>query len=296
MFFLPFKLVLQDFRKQKARMLFAFLAIVAVSCLVVWFVSGIKLDLSGNAEAYYGKFHLALSHPQNIPPEILSAVEKLEREEKTVWVAPALQLQCDARLEDFAESLAPTGMGDRKCPAVLGLKNVKDPPFEMEDGRWIAARGECVIGDSGIELLTAVAGKKSDHTVKLGDTIRIKRKDGSFLALKIVGRLEQETLKDYRKNSGGMFQFGFGAGIGGGTKPKANVPQKKKPVQMGKRKRPVFAPSPTIPSIYMTYEDALTLRSGRKGNESINLLFIQLPEGAEKEDFIQILSSRFHSA
>ena len=296
MFFLPFKLVLRDFRKQKARMLFAFLAIVAVSCLVVWFVSGIKLDLSGNAEAYYGKFHLALSHPQNIPPEILSAVEKLEREEKTVWVAPALQLQCDARLEDFEESLAPTGMGDRKCPAVLGLKNVKDPPFEMEDGRWIAARGECVIGDSGIELLTAVAGKKSDHTVKLGDTIRIKRKDGSFLALKIVGRLEQETLKDYRKNSGGMFQFGFGAGIGGGTKTKANVPQKKKPVQMEKRKRPVFEVSPTNPSIYMTYEDALTLRSGRKGNESINLLFIQLPEGTEKEDFIQILKKEAGTA
>lgn len=275
------KLVLRDFQKQKARMFFTFLAIVAVSCLVVWFISGIHVDLSDHAEAYYGKFDLAITHRRSIPKEILDSVAKLEKEEKTVWVAQGIQLQCDARLNDFDESLAPTGMGDRKCPMILGLKNVKESPFEIEDGHWISAPGECVIGDSGIELLTAIAGEESGHEVRLGDIIKVKRPDGSFLELKIVGRLEQEALKNYRKNSGGTFQFGFGAGIGGG--PELPGKKAKKAPRRGGRRKGGMELSPTHPSIYVTYGDALSITA--KNRDAVNFMFIQLPDGTAASDF-----------
>ena len=90
------------------------------------------------------------------------------------------------RPEDFEEGLIPSGMGDRRSPALLGFGDAKSL-FKLTDGRWVRGAGECIVGTSAAKLLTAVPSTvtTSRHVV-IGDKIRRCGKGGAEV-LTVVG-------------------------------------------------------------------------------------------------------------
>lgn len=256
-----FKLVSRDFLRRRSMLGFAFLSIVAVCCLVVWFVAGIDMASFSpdTLKQCYGKFDVSLCPEtgDDFSPEtaskLASALTDLEKEGVISWRAQGRMASADLRHEGDEASLAPTGMGDRRMPYVFAIQAATSP-FEMDDGRWFSAPLECVIGGEDAEsLLTASAGKKTGKAVKIGDRIRVRRADGSFITLKVVGKLDRASVPERNPagrggaggpGGGGTFAFGFGIGIGGG--PMGGGKRQPPPQAQRIQKEPSAAPTADV--------------------------------------------------
>ncbi len=271
------KLVWRDLIRHKSLVLFTFLAIVATCCLIVWFVASIDMEAFADDDgtsSYYGRYSLSLCGKGVGDDKLISAVEG---HKDVVRTAFAHQGEATMRLEDFEEGLIPSGMGDRRSPALLGFGDVKSP-FKLTDGRWVRGAGECIVGTSAAKLLTAVPSTvtTSRHVV-IGDKIRVVGKGGAEV-LTVVGLFEQKDRRSFSRQGGNQtFSFGFGLGLGGGRMGDPGlVPPRGGRGMFGRG----FMISPAAPSIYVTLETSRKLLGGEP-----NMLFVELSKRGLEDVF-----------
>lgn len=284
------KLVWRDFIRRRSMFSFAFLAIAAVCCLIVWFVGSLDTSsMAGNAaESYLGKYSLAIASNNPIPDHVFDAVRRLPG---AVRISYGIQKPAVMHLKDFKEGLKPSGMGDRRSPMLTGI-GITESPFELEDGRWFANPGECVVGESAEKLLCAIPGEESSRKIKIGDRIRVSADPGES-ELVVTGIFEQQSTDGVKMGGkgNGTFAFGFGLGIGGGVKPPAQKPAaanaqtQKPPRRRGPSRRGVQI-SPMQPCVYVSLDDADRIT----GNDlSLNIIYVELAGGVKETDYYAAL-------
>ncbi|MBQ6474450.1 MAG: FtsX-like permease family protein [Victivallales bacterium] len=319
-------LIWRDFTRQRTSVLFTFFAIAAVSCLIIWYVASIdtaSLAQSNGMEGYYGKYDLGLYAERGLDDSAILAVAS---HSNTALASFARQADATMQLTGFDAALIPTGMGDRRSPTLIGLTD-QESPFELEEGRWVAGPGECVVGTSAAHLLTAVAGQSGPgRQLRLGDRIKVRpiprdmdaargRGRGNVTAsnqaetvlppaeretiLTVVGLVKQKVVERGTQASG-PFAFGFGVGIGGkpmgaNARPPAPTPgQKGSPPPRRPRRGPfgVRATGPIAPSVYVSLQEVERI----VGTGKVNLAFVQLARKGTEERYLQELEAELGSS
>ena len=310
------KLIWRDFTRQRTTVLFTFFAIAAVSCLIIWYVASIdtaSFAQSNGMEGYYGKYSLGLFAERGMDDVTILAITS---HPGTAAASFARQVEATMFLEGFDAALIPTGMGERRSPSLIGLTD-QESPFELEEGRWMANPGECVVGTAAANLLTAVAGQdRPGRQLRLGDKIKVKttphdmnpirgrgRRNNKAEAaspptahstvLTVVGLVKQKVV-ERRPQASGPFAFGFGVGIGGksmGGPSKSPMPQPgQKGAQPRRPRRGAFGArmaGPVGPSVYVSLKEVERLA----GTGKVNLAYVQLASKGTEEEFLQELET-----
>ncbi|MDR1485244.1 MAG: ABC transporter permease [Planctomycetaceae bacterium] len=226
------KLIFREAWYHRARISFAVLATMAMSCMVVWLIGSIDLMIlrfDNDGENYLGSFHVAMlpereagnspspvaemppvsPMPLIFPESVLTDLRANSQVEKVAtakFVRNVMAKMSDENDNDAALRRQRAGTGTpMQSPPVIGI-DANVSPFEIEDGRWFAddsksndAAMEGVIGSGAAGSLRAF-GEESEP-VKVGDTV-ICRVNTHDFKIKIVGLFEQK-LSGGRLGSGG---------------------------------------------------------------------------------------------
>lgn len=292
------KLVYRDFTRRRAMMAFALLAIMATCGLIVWFVATINpraFSEDDGTQPFYGTYSLAIASPRELPVELADAVEANPSAKK---IAYAMQQQAQIMLNGYTAALKPSGMGERRSPALLAIGD-SEPPFEIDEGRWIQAPYECVVGSAAEDIIVAVPGEKASRTIKLGDKLDVTT-DAGVTQFTVVGKLRQKLPQDIRGQTGGMYAFGFGIGLGGKpmggpaatpqNPPKSIATQQPAPPPRRRGRRMVGAEvSPTTPSIYISMDDMAAVFDR---DIPSNIVFVQLVDNADYDAFYRDIEQK----
>ena len=201
-------------------------------------------------------------------------------------------------LNGYTAALKPSGMGERRSPALLAIGD-NEPPFEIDEGRWIQAPYECVVGSAAEDIIVAVPGEKALRTIKIGDKLDVTT-DAGVTQFTVVGKLRQKLPQDIRGQTGGMYAFGFGIGLGGKPMggPAATPPNPPKgaatqqpapPLRRRGRRMGGAEVSPTTPSVYISMDDMAAVFDR---DIPSNIVFVQLVDNADYDAFYRDIEQK----
>ena len=285
---MPFllKLVYRDFVRRRSMLAFALLAIMATCGLIVWFVATVDPNAfseDNGTKPFFGTFSLAISSNVELPFELADAVEA---NPSAAQIAYAIQRQAKVMLNGYTPALKPSGMGERKSPALLAIGE-DESPFELSEGHWVKAPFECVVASSAEDIIVAVPGEKPSRSIKLGDKLDVTTPHGTF-QFTVVGKVRQQLPQDIRGRTSGMYAFGFGIGLGGkpmgvsAPQPTISQPsgqqQSAPPSRRRGRRMGGAEISPLSPSVHISMDDMWEI-FGRETPS--NIVYVRLVENAD---------------
>ncbi len=207
------KLIRRDLWRNRSQIFFSVAAIAATSCLVVWFVGQVDTKMfakDNGTKKFFGSYSLALSFARPLQMDVAEVIEYLSSVERTGY---AYMGSPSVRLVGFDAALAPTGMGDRRSPVLIGMGDAESP-FGLAEGRWVADDTECVVSTAAEKLLTAAPGKTSRRRIRLGDEIEAVQNDVTN-RFKVVGKIRMSVPENRPQQKPQTFAWGFGVGLGG---------------------------------------------------------------------------------
>ncbi|MBR5080247.1 MAG: FtsX-like permease family protein [Victivallales bacterium] len=281
---------------------FALLAIMATCGLIVWFVATVNptaFSEDDGTQPFYGVYSLAISSPRELPVELADAVEANPSVRKIAYaIQQQAQVTWNSYNAQFKLNSKPSGMGERRSPAVLAIGD-DEPPFELSEGRWINGPSECVIGSSAEDIIVAVPGDKPLGTIKLGEKLDITT-DASSMQFTVVGKIRQKLPQDIRGQTSGMYAFGFGIGLGGkpmggpapqqiNSKSSGQQQPTPPPRRRGGRRMGGAEVSPTTPSVYISMDDMAAVF---ERDIPSNIVFVQLVENADYDTFYRDIEQK----
>ena len=285
-------LIARDFSRRRSLLAFTLLAIVATSCLTVWFVASIDLnafaDDNGKRD-FFGRYTLAIAGTRQLPYDVTDCVPDLPDVTRTSF---ARQTTATVYLQGFAEAEVPSGMGDRRSPMLLGMTD-QTSPFPLAEGRWFEAPGECVVGTAAADIITADSSQKAtSRRLRLGDILRVPTPVGD-VELTVVGFVRQQARPSLTRQQGSAtFSWGFGAPMAApaaparnGGKAAAGAPPAGQRPPRGLFGRGAQV-TPTAPSIYLSMGDVIRCAS-QPGDA--NILFVELKDPTRIRDFYRQL-------
>ena len=281
---------------------FALLAIMATCGLIVWFVATVNptaFSEDDGTQPFYGSYSLAITSQRELPVELADAVEANPSAKKIAYaIQQQAQVTWNSYNAEFKLNSKPSGMGERRSPAVLAIGD-NEPPFELSEGRWINGPSECVIGSAAEDIIVAVPGNKPLGTIKLGEKLDITT-DASSMQFTVVGKIRQKLPQDIRGQTSGMYAFGFGIGLGGkpmGTSAPQQINSKSSgaqqptppPRRRGGRRMGGAEISPTTPSVYISMDDMAFVF---ERDIPSNIVFVQLVENADYDAFYRDIEQK----
>ncbi|MDO4570503.1 MAG: FtsX-like permease family protein [Planctomycetia bacterium] len=311
------KLVLREFSRHRTRALLAMAAIIAASCMIVWFVGNLTMTIATNKDnlkGIFGNYSVVLYAPEGFDENLVRAVQNAKSVERLDFALQNQTHAAIARSEDALAKKMQAQMGTpMRSPMILGL-DTDLSPFELEDGRWYKNEGECVVSSAAEGMLHGFMSSEKPEPLKVGEEILIDTVDGEK-RLKVVGLFEQTSAFGGRgRGSMGTFAFGFGTGIGaqrmgsspaptptsapasaekkddaaqeskGGETPEAQPQasaQPQAPPTPPQQQGPPMSGGPTSGSIFVSLADVQKF----SGKDSFNLMYIRLAKGTTPEAF-----------
>lgn len=285
-------LIARDFSRRRTLLAFTLLAIVATSCLTVWFVASIDLNAfadDNGKQDFFGRYTLAIAGTRQLPYDVTDCIPDLPDVVRTSF---ARQTTATVYLKGFAEAEVPSGMGDRRSPMLLGMTD-QISPFPLAEGRWFEKPGECVVGTAAADIITADASRKAtSRRLHLGDVLRVPTPVGD-VELTVVGLVRQQARPSLTRQQGSAT---FGWGFGTPMATRAAQPQNSGKAAAGappagqRPPRGLFGRgaqvTPTAPSIYLSMGD-VTRCASQPGDA--NILFVELKDPTRVRDFYRQL-------
>ena len=285
-------LIARDFSRRRSLLAFTLLAIVATSCLTVWFVASIDLNAfadDNGKQDFFGRYTLAIAGTRQLPYDVTDCIPDLPDVVRTSF---ARQTTATVYLKGFAEAEVPSGMGDRRSPMLLGMTD-QTSPFPLAEGRWFEKPGECVVGTAAADIITADASRKAtSRRLRLGDVLRVPTPVGD-VELTVVGLVRQQARPSLTRQQGSAT---FGWGFGTPMATRAAQPQNSGKAAAGappagqRPPRGLFGRgaqvTPTAPSIYLSMGD-VTRCASQPGDA--NILFVELKDPTRVRDFYRQL-------
>ena len=229
------KLIFRDAWHHRSRLLLAVIAIIAMSCMIVWLIGSLDLmvlQFDQDGENYLGRYHLAMiserpgGGPDGIPsgrpsggrsPAFQqSLIEELRANDLVVQVSPARHIRNTmGKMEDendiraaLRQQRSVLGI-PMQSPTIVGI-DTGESPFELAEGRWFSdiseqndSNNESTIhvfeGVMGTGAAASLRGWGDDKSspAKVDDMI-LSRINNQEYKIKIVGLVEQKLTSTSR--------------------------------------------------------------------------------------------------
>ena len=288
------KLTLREMIYYRGRIFLALAAIIAVCCMIVWFIGSFDIleqAAQRDVKNYFGDYDLViLTNRGNLPEKLIA--ELRADTEHVVRADRGFQVSCNAArevAESALDKVRRTTGTPATSPTIHGMESAA-APYDVEDGRWFRADSaaeqgvdaECLVSTSARKMLQSFTGQQEKSTdIRLDETLDVTTAAGNF-KLKIVGFLKQGisasglSSPNTRMPGGGgqapqtlsaeLSQYTPGSGVGSA----AQTPSTQAPPQAGRGR---FRVNVISSSIYVPLEAARKIAGNPDG---CNMVYVRL--------------------
>ena len=258
-------LIMREAWYHRMRISLAVLAIVAMSCMIIWLIGSLDLMIlrfDQDAENYLGHYQLALIPDRDV--ELSSILDEMRADKIVVQISPSRQIRNtmgkmkDEHDNDAALRRQRAGTGiPMQSPLLVGI-DCEESPFELEEGRWFFddELPEGVMGTAAAQSLMEW-GADDASPVRIGDAVICRIENNEFKII-IVGLVEQKLTS---------------AGFGGPGRS--------------------FDVTPAVGALYISLKNAN--RISATSNASADLYYVRLRDGADSKAFKEHWTKRFES-